>query len=545
MSVVRTSKFRHVFASEAKKENSYEGFRPTNCAFDGSFIAANAKLLAFCVETGGSGTFCVIPISKVGRLEVDLPKASAHKEYVLDLKWNPYNDSMLASCSEDGSIKIWEFSEHGLLTNIDSDKALLTLEYHERRCVQINWHPIASNVLLSVSQEPKICIWNLDEGVAEVELDVGSIVFSAEWSQKGDKIVTSCKDKTFKIYDARSGDMLMSGNGHKGSKAMRVCFTFNDTMLFSTGFSKMSERQFGIWKINDNKIEEKLITDLDTTNGLLVPFYDPDTQIVYLVGKGDTAIRYYEITEDDPYFYFITTFNSKDPQRSVANIPKRSVDVNGCIIFQFYKMISTSKGGFIKPVSFKVPRKSDLFQEDLYPDAISDESAIEAGEWFEGKDVEPNRVAMSTFFKGKQRQTGSSGGGLKKGGLKGLKARKEAKEVAKVEPTASKTTVKSPSPEPTKAPTRTSSPPAVSTAPATTSSKSDGAVALLQDEVKSLKANEKKMQKEIKALTDKIEGFDKLTADIKLLCDAVKKNDNRLNTLEALVQEESDNEAEE
>ena len=37
---------------------------------------------------------------------------------------------------------------------------------------------------------------------------------------------------------------------------------------------------------------------------------------------------------------------------------------------------------------------------------------------------------MAQFFKGKVK-TGASGGGLKKGGLKGLKAKKEAKQAAK------------------------------------------------------------------------------------------------------------------
>lgn len=545
-SIVRSSKFRHVFGQEVKKENCYEGFRPTNCAFDGTFIAANELFVAFCVETGGSGSFCVIPVTKTGRLGTDLPKINAHKEYVLDLKWSPFDDHMLASCSEDGSIRLWQVGDHGLLVNVEKESALLSLEYHERRCVQISWHPIAANVLLSVSQEPKICIWNLDEGTAEVEIgNIGCIVYNADWSSKGDKIVASCKDKTFKIYDARTGDKLMEGNGHPGAKPMRVVFTFDDTMLFSSGFSKMSDRQFGSWKIHNDKIEELDITDLDTSNGLLIPFYDNDTKMMYLAGKGDTVIRYYEITQEEPYFHYINTFQSKDPQRTIGHIAKRSVDVNCCEIFRFYKMVSSAKASFIKPISFTVPRKSDLFQDDLYPDAVSVESAIEAETWFEGKDALPNRVNMSTFFKGKQKPTKSSGGGLKKGGLKGLKAKKETKETApKEQPSETKPAAKSSTPEPAKvkAPTRASSPPASTSG---TASADSGAVARLQDEIKSLKENEKMMQKQVTSLTDKLKDFDKLSADIKLLCDAVKKNDGRLNTLEALVQEESDNEGEE
>ena len=68
MSFVRKSKFRHVFGQPAKKENGYEGFRVTNCRFEGSFIAANGKWIAFCVENESGGSFAVIPVEKKGRL---------------------------------------------------------------------------------------------------------------------------------------------------------------------------------------------------------------------------------------------------------------------------------------------------------------------------------------------------------------------------------------------------------------------------------------------------------------------------------------------
>lgn len=545
---IRSSKFRHVFGTAARKENCYEGFRVTNCASDGTFVAANKKFIASCVEVGGSGAFMVLPVSKTGRLDVNLPKVSGHKEYVLDMQWNPFNDNMLATSSEDGSIRIWEFSDLGLFTNMESDKALLTLEYHERRCTQISWHPIASNVLLSVSQEPKICIWNLDDGVVEVEIASPEIVYSASWSMKGNKIVTACKDKKLRIYDARTGDLLLENAGHEGSKPQRVIFTFNDKYLFSTGFSRQSERQYACWDASN--LEQLNLGEIDTANGCLIPFYDPDTQIVYVAAKGDSVIRYYELVDEEPYFHYISTYQSKESQRGLASIPKRSVNVNTTEVFRFYKIIQ-GKTGLIEPISFSVPRKSDLFQDDLYPDAISDEAAIEASEWFEGKDAEPNRISMSTFYEGKK-NTKAAGGGLKKGGLKGLKAKKDKAatkvEATKAEPTSAPSATPS---EPVKPVAKESKPVETvkevntpSTAPHVSSSSSvdEKVVKGLQNEIKTLKDNEKKMKQEISTLNDKLKDYDKLTGDIKLLCDAVKKNDERIATLEALVQEESDNE---
>lgn len=545
---VRQSKFRHVFGSSTRKDGCYEGFRVTNCAYEGNFIAANKHFIAVCIETGGGGAFIVIPVGNTGRLDVNLPKVSAHREYILDIQWNPYNDNMLATSSEDGTIKLWEIPERGLFMNIDDSKALLVLEYHERRCTQVSWHPVASNVLMSVSQEPKICVWNLDDGEAVVEIDDHpDIIYNASWSLKGDKIVTSCKDKNIRIFDARSGDLLVKGNGHEGAKPQRVIFTFDDKYLFTCGFSKMSERQYAVW--NAETLQQLGLEELDTANGCLIPTYDHDTKLIFLSAKGDSVVRYYEVVEEEPYFFYLSTFQSNAPQRGFAFIPKRCVDVNHNEIVKGYKLHGT-KTGYIEPIPFTVPRKSEKFQEDLYPDAIGSEAALEASEWFEGKNAEPKRISMSQFFKGKAKGGASTGGGLKKGGLKGLKAKKEAKAASKEEPPKS-----APAPakeEPKKeVPAKKDSPvPEKKVSPSPTPSASfsgvdQKVVKELKDEIKSLKDNEKKMQRELKGLKDQLKDYDKLTADIKLLCDAVKKNDERIAALEALVSEESDEEEKE
>ena len=42
-----------------------------------------------------------------------------------------------------------------------------------------------------------------------------------------------------------------------------------------------------------------------------------------------------------------------------------------------------------------VPRKSELFQEDLYPDTAAEEPAISGEEWFNGKDADPVLVSST------------------------------------------------------------------------------------------------------------------------------------------------------
>lgn len=89
--------------------------------------------------------------------------------------------------------------------------------------------------------------------------------------------------------------------------------------------------------------------------------------------------------------HYINTFQINDAQRGVGMMPKRGCDVNTCEISKFYRL---NNNGFCQVVSMTVPRKSELFQEDLYPDTLSDEPALTAEEWMAGKNADPILVSL-------------------------------------------------------------------------------------------------------------------------------------------------------
>lgn len=97
------------------------------------------------------------------------------------------------------------------------------------------------------------------------------------------------------------------------------------------------------------------------------------------------------MTPEPPFVHFINTYQSQDPQRGIGMMPKRGCDVNTCEIAKFYRL---NNNGLCQVISMTVPRRSELFQEDLYPDTLSDESAITAEEWTEGQDAEPILVSL-------------------------------------------------------------------------------------------------------------------------------------------------------
>ncbi|XP_069917261.1 coronin-6 isoform X10 [Oryctolagus cuniculus] len=248
---------------------------------------------------------------------------------------------------------VWQIPDYTPVRNIT--EPVITLEGHSKRVGILSWHPTARNVLLSAGGDNVIIIWNVGTGEVLLSLDDlhPDVIHSVCWNSNGSLIATTCKDKTLRIIDPRKGQVVA------------------------------------------NNFEEPVaLQEMDTSNGVLLPFYDPDSSIVYLCGKGDSSIRYFEITEEAPYVHYLNTFSSKEPQRGVGFMPKRGLDVSKCEIARFYKLHERK----CEPIIMTVPRKSDLFQDDLYPDTPGPEPALEADEWLAGQDAEPVLISLKDGY---------------------------------------------------------------------------------------------------------------------------------------------------
>lgn len=73
-------------------------------------------------------------------------------------------------------------------------------------------------------------------------------------------------------------------------------------------------------------------------------------------------------------------------------MPKRGLNIYNCEIFRFYKLHAIK--GICEPISMIVPRKSDQFHEDLYPDTAAPKPALSAQEWIKGLNANPILMSM-------------------------------------------------------------------------------------------------------------------------------------------------------
>jgi coronin-1B/1C/6 len=269
----------------------------------------------------------------------------------LDVEFNPFVDSVVASAGEDCKVMIWNVPTEGLKHQEDVPSA--TLCGHERKVIQLAFHPTASNLLASSSADLSILLWDIEKGACRQKL-VGhtAVAPSLAFNYNGNLVAAASKDKALRIFDVRSGQVVQNVACHEGAKGSRVAWLGNSNQLLTTGFSKLNDRQYAIWDL-DNLSAPLKLENIDTSSGMLMPYYDSDTKMLYLAGKGDGNIRYFEVTDEDPRVHYLNEFKSTEPQRGITYMPKRFLSVSENEIARAYKVTLSS----VEPISFKVPRK--------------------------------------------------------------------------------------------------------------------------------------------------------------------------------------------
>jgi len=127
---------------------------------------------------------------------------------------------------------------------------------------------------------------------------------------------------------------------------------------------------------------------LDSSSGVVMPFWS-DNGVLFLAGKGDGNIRYYELESDE--FHYLTEHKSVEPARGMTFVPRRCLNASENEIARAYKVT----GNMVQPISFYVPRRAESFQSDIFPPAPSSIPSLNAQELFGGnKSSEPNYISL-------------------------------------------------------------------------------------------------------------------------------------------------------
>lgn len=207
------------------------------------------------------------------------------------------------------------------------------------------------------------------------------------------------------MYDPRSSqEAIVSGQGHAGLKPSRLVWLGNTDQVFTTGFSKFRDREYALWDARNLEKAVKTVK-MDQATGTLIPLRDPARNIVYLVGKGDTTIRFVEIGGSNTFAEGSCQTGINASGATLA--PHATLDVMKAEIDRV--LLLNSNDDAIVPVNFNVPRRQYLdFHADIFPSTPASTAAISSTEWIQGRDAVVEDVSQDPSIRKRTTKNGTS-----------------------------------------------------------------------------------------------------------------------------------------
>ncbi|XP_054849343.1 coronin-7-like isoform X2 [Eublepharis macularius] len=388
-----SSSFRHIQGTVLHRSTHITNLKGLNLTTPGECdgFCANRRHVAVPLLSAG-GQVAILELSKPGRLpDASLP-AIENGAPVSDLSWDPFDLERLAIAGEDAKIRLWRVKPEGLQKSLLEPETVL--RGHTEKIYSIKFHPLATDILASSSYDLSVRIWDVHSGRQALLLNGHrDQIFSLAWSPNGRFLATACKDGKVRVYEPRQASQpLQEGPGPEGGRGARIIWVCGGKYLLVSGFDGHSERQLSLYQAELLADGPVAVVSLDVSPSTLIPFYDVDTGLVFLTGKGDTRVFMYEIIPEAPYFLECNSFFSNEPHKGFQFLPKSECDVHEVEIARALRLRQSS----LEPIAFRVPRiKKEFFQDDLYPATeVWWEPALSATAWLGGSDGQHRKISL-------------------------------------------------------------------------------------------------------------------------------------------------------
>ncbi|KAK2716339.1 hypothetical protein QYM36_010792 [Artemia franciscana] len=282
------SKYKHLKGKVLRDKHieNIKGFDqslPAEC--DG--IQVNARRIAIPLS-GPGGRVAIFNLENTGKIGSGVVPALVSGYKVMDLAWDPFDDSRIAIACEDSRLRIWIIPEKGLTDSSNVPDLIIESHSSAGKISLVKFHPLAKDVVAAVTSDHRIRIWDfkLPTEPKIVINSHGDQIFSIAWSPCGKFLASVSKDSLLRIFEPRtcSSKPIREGPGPTGKKGARIFWALDGELVCVTGFDKSSERHLTLYKSDDLNIPFQTTT-FDTSPVLLIPYYDEDSSTVFITGK--------------------------------------------------------------------------------------------------------------------------------------------------------------------------------------------------------------------------------------------------------------------
>ncbi|KAK8721825.1 hypothetical protein OTU49_012588 [Cherax quadricarinatus] len=177
---------------------------------------------------------------------------------------------------------------------------------------------------------------------------------------------------------------------HKSPKDSRVEWLGHSERILSTGWDGSRVREVRLRDLRNFSKPYK-IQGFDSSTGILMPLFDVDTNMLFLAGKADVSIMYWEVTEKEPFLTEGLKHNGSVQTKGACLVPKRGLDVMNGEVNRVLQLTSNA----IIPITYQVPRKTYReFHSDIFPETHGYEPSTTISQWLGGANVSVKTISL-------------------------------------------------------------------------------------------------------------------------------------------------------
>ncbi|KAI8323961.1 DUF1900-domain-containing protein, partial [Martensiomyces pterosporus] len=345
------------------------------------------------VKTANGSSLQVLSVDQPGRVGSRASVLPSSTGRLVDWSASHFEDGLVIGGDEQGVVSLWK------------DGALHSaFTAHSSACVSAAFHPTVAE-LLATSSSAEVKLWNASSRAKEplwscgVEGGIDSVSIRGD----GQLVAVSTHTGMCAVYDPRQNPSSSSLAGstpafHAPGRPTRVIFLGEKPFFISTGLAKMRERSAALWD-QRNLAKPLASLQLQPSTKPLIPLYDEDTQLAYLVEKGDTIVRW--LDADPSSSKPLTEFGSVALPSQISGcalLPKCKLNVMSGEIARIHVLAEnagTGTGTAAIPISHIAPRRSYLdFHSDLFPDTRAPLPAQTLGQWIAQEPASVPKVSL-------------------------------------------------------------------------------------------------------------------------------------------------------
>ncbi|KHN79016.1 Coronin-B [Toxocara canis] len=385
-----TSKYRHVETVPGGQHGTFTNVRSVNTRMptESNAFCVSSKYAAIPLS-GYAGIVSIVRLSEVCKLPDGVIDGVQNHTLLTDLIWNPFDESRLACGLDSGTVNVWTIE--------DTDRPLSQLEpsavykVSHDKIISIRYNPCALDVMAVAAQDHWLSVWNLESNKCEWSTNPHGrdSSLAIAWSSDGRKLASVGRDLTLSVYEPQCGDsenaLINRKQVLESPRAARILFACRDTLIVLVHFTRSSAR---VVTLLDSETLETIHTHtVDTSSQPLVPYYDFDSSVLFLTGKGDRTITMFEVSHASPFLMPMAPASFPNGHQAISLHHKIVCDVRAVEFQRGWRLTEKS----LERISFRVPRvKKDLFQSDLFPRALATWIPVmSASDWFAGHNQPP------------------------------------------------------------------------------------------------------------------------------------------------------------